>query len=283
MKCAIITDIHHGPDRGTKRGSAALGLLSVFQEFISGTMPDFVADLGDRISDVDHETDLTLLGDVSEFFKNLQVPAHHLLGNHDVAELDIHENEKIMNLSFGSYSFESNGVTFVIWNANTCGYAQNGFTLPHNDIDWLEKELLKISYPCVIFTHAPLDSGGMTGNFYFENAPMNYAGYPPIEAAKAREVIERSGKVVLCVNGHTHWNKYQCIDGIHYVTIPSLTETFCTYPKPHAAWAELEIKERIRIKVYGETPLSYELPLKEVNAHWIHTKKDYSPLKEKPQ
>lgn len=63
-RLAIVADIHHSADSLTKKGSAALPLLRDFVRFVADTKPDAVIDLGDRISDVDRETDLLLVREV---------------------------------------------------------------------------------------------------------------------------------------------------------------------------------------------------------------------------
>lgn len=278
MKCAIITDIHHGPDHKTKKGTAARTLLMDFKTFIEATSVDFVVELGDRISNVNHDYDRHHMRDIADFFGALNTPCHHLLGNHDTQALNIDDNAEIMGARFATYSFRQDGIDFIVWNADTSGYADRGFTLPDTDIRALEVELEKCSYPIVILTHVPLDNGSMIGNYYFESASPNKPAYPPKQAARARHVIEQSGKVILCLNGHTHWNKYHAIDGIHYVTLPSLTETFQTYPRPHAAWTELEIDNKIRLRIHGETPMAYELPMRAEKSHWIHPDKPHSAV-----
>jgi hypothetical protein len=117
----------------------------------------------------------------------------------------------------------------------------------------------------------------MKGNFYFEKEYAHHGAYPEAQGAAIREVIERSGKVLLCMNGHAHWNAYHSIDGTHYVTIPSLTESFTTWPHANEAFATLRISDCIEIEVFGRTPLFYRLPLKARNEHWLNVHKDYSP------
>ena len=77
-----------------------------------------------------------------------------------------------------------------------------------------------------------------------------HAGYP--EARQARKIMERSKKVILCVAGHVHWNTFNQINGIPYLSLHSLTESFTTPPDPSGAWAFLEIGERIDWTVYGK-------------------------------
>lgn len=176
------------------------------------------------------------------------------------------------------------GYHFVFWNASAFLDARAGFTLPVSDVAWLESDLSNTTLPTIIFSHVPLDNGSMQGNFYFEAAYPHHAHYPEHQAQSAREVLEQSKKVILCVNGHAHWNAYHCIDGIHYVTIPSLTESFPTYPEACRAWASLTLDSDIHLTVHGNLPIEYRLPIKSsASEHWLNIHKSYAPQVELPQ
>lgn len=283
LTIAIVSDVHHGPDRGTKKGSNTLKVFERFVEFANSVEPDFTVDLGDRISDTDHETDLKYAKEIAAEFNNISGDVFHILGNHDIAELSVDENKEILPSKVASMSFDKENFHFIFWNTNPHLDQEAGFSLREEDLVWLEKDLASTLLPTIIFTHVPLDNGSMKGNFYFDKDYAHHASYPELQGEKIRAVIERSEKVVLCVNGHAHWNAYHCIDGIHYVTIPSLTETFLTWPDPCEAYAKLSIGERIEIEVFGRAPAFYRLPVKKLKNHWVSSFKEYSPAKILPE
>ncbi|OFW83779.1 MAG: hypothetical protein A2018_05085 [Alphaproteobacteria bacterium GWF2_58_20] len=277
LDIAIVSDIHHGPDRGSKKGSSAIPLLESFIAFTKETNPDCIIDLGDRISDTDYETDLRLLGEIASTLRKLPGTPHYLLGNHDVAKLSVADNEAALQCSLASASEDRNGFHLVFWNPFSKLDLAKGFSLQEGDLAWLKADLAATSLPSVIFTHVPLDNGSMKGNFYFEKNFPHHAAYPEAQGEAIRDIIERSGKVVLCINGHAHWNAHHCIDGIHYVTIPSLTELFTTWPEPNAAYARMSLSDHIEIEVFGRDPVFYRLPIKAPGTHWLNTSKDYAP------
>lgn len=282
VKVAVISDIHHGPDRGSKRGSRAKGLVQKFAVWLSKNPHDIAVELGDRISDVDREADLVFVREVADWFREIRIPMHHLVGNHDAKKLGIAEQETILGRPLQSRSLDLNGWHLVFWSAHVVLDDAKGFSLGPDDLNWLQHDLSRTELPTVLFTHVPLDNGSMKGNFYFEKFCPHHAHYSESEAERIRDVIERSQKVVLCINGHTHWNAYHCIDGVHYITIPSLTETFTTYPKSAEAWASIILDKKISIKVFGKTPMKYELKPKKLTQHWLNIEKDYSPKKIRP-
>ncbi len=274
LKIALIADIHHGVDIGTKRGSAALTLMQPFVDWVNAIGPDLVVELGDRINDVDKDTDLRWTRDVAHAFSAVQRPCIHILGNHDAAELSREESEDVMQTTFASHSRDVNGYHLVFWNSDV-RMGAGGFHLEPADLAWLEADLAATSLPTVIFSHLPLDNGSMIGNFYFEKAVPKGAHYA--EGAAARDIIERSGKVVACLAGHTHWNARNTIDGVHYITIHSLTESFTTHPDPTGAYGVLALDDFLTVEVFGRDPALHRLPIKPLGHHWVNLHRDFAP------
>lgn len=284
LEIAIISDIHNGPDLGTKKGSSAPLLLQNFIDFVGERKPDCIVDLGDRVNHVDPKTDLVSLKQVAGIFQKISFPIVHIMGNHDVDFLLQEENEKVLGCSFSSHQEERNGYSLLYWNADVHMHKEHGMTLRDADLQWLSDALDKASYPAVIFSHVPLNNGSMLGNFYFDTYVPKKGQYPKEQGERVRAMIEESGKVIACINGHAHWNAYGCIDGVHYITLPSLTETFMTYPEPHSAWTWLRLaQESIEIEIFGKTPMKYSLPVRESSRHWININNDYSPIKIVPK
>ena len=62
LKLAVSTDIHRGPDKMTKVGSAAVLLLKDFALFAQAYQPNFITELGDPIPDIDTATDRQKFG-----------------------------------------------------------------------------------------------------------------------------------------------------------------------------------------------------------------------------
>ena len=276
LRLALVTDIHHGPNYGTKLGESALPLLARFRHWCASNAPDVVVELGDRINNVSADTDARLTAEVAAAFRGFGQPVTHLLGNHDCHALSVEQAEAAFQKSFRSHSLDRNGFHLVFWNANAEKHPANGYTANAADFDWLERDLAATELPTVVFSHFPLDGGSMAGNLYFEKGPSaGLGGYANSEAARA--LIEAQGRVVLCLSGHTHWNALSVIDGIPYVTIPSLTEGFMSWPHPAAAWAGCELDDDVHIRIEGEVPVEYRLPMRRLGRHWVSKHRDYAP------
>ena len=266
LKLAIITDIHHGPSRYTKKGAEALRLLETFVKEVSCGDFDVVVDLGDRITNVDKRTDWDLANEVADTFRKIDVPTHHLLGNHDLHYLTPRENELLLGSDLSSHSRDVKGKHLIFWNINLSNtYADNEIP-SDSDLSWLYTDLNQTELPTIIFTHVPLDNASMVGNFWFQNN-VNVASLK--NTGHARKIIEASGKVILCVAGHTHWNKLSNIDGIHYLSIQSLSESFTTEGIASEAWAELTIDGVLHCVVHGNDKMLHEVASKKIHSHWI--------------
>ena len=267
LRLALVTDIHHGPTRYTKLGAEALSLLESFRDQVAAGEFDLVVDLGDRITNVDHDADIELEKEVEAVFAQIDTPRAHVLGNHDLHYLTIEENESIWGQSLTSHSKDLKGRHLVFWQLDLSGKLGEASLPSQADLDWLCDDLASTSLPAIIFTHVPLHSGAMTGNFYFHN---NLSPSTLPRTAEARAIIEAAGNVVLCLAGHVHWNDSATIDGIRYLTLQSLTESFTTQGEASAAWAEIEIDDsEVRWRAHGGDPLRYEAPLRGRNMRWV--------------
>jgi Icc protein len=265
LKLAIVTDIHHGEDKLTKRGSAALGLLDNFFAFAGDWGADLIVDLGDRISDIDAETDRGLMQDVARKFQGLNTPQAHVNGNHDVAFLGEDANLAQFREPAGGRVLELKGWRLIFWMADAFIPGSEPFRLRDADLDWLEAELPKSDLPTVIFTHVPLSGASMVGNYWFQNNPA-FAGYPNADAA--RELIETQGHVALCVAGHVHWNSLHRAGAVPHLTLQSLTESFATSGEAAGAWGALELGDEIRWRVHGDDPIEMVLPMRQPGETW---------------
>ena len=258
LRLALVTDIHHGPSTKTKRGDEALPLLHKFVDFANNWGADLVIDLGDRITDKDKTADRILTADVASAFQRVRVPRRHLAGNHDLEFMTLQDGEELLGTSLTSESADMNGFHLVFWQAGVKYDRQDGLSLNAGDIQWLADDLASTRLPAIVFSHVPLDGASMTGNFYFE-ANQHCAQYS--ETVEIRRILREAGNVVLCVAGHVHWNKANFVDGIPYLSLQSLTESFTTAPATAGAWSTIEIGKDIHWQCHGADPMDVRVPL----------------------
>lgn len=263
LKLALITDIHHGPSEHGKQGDQALSLLEDFVTASNLYKPDLVIDMGDRISDIDKEGDFALEQEVISIFNKLDAPHVHLLGNHDLEHLSREDNEAALGLSVASQSIDLKNHHLIFWQPNA---RFPEFVATAEQLNWLKDDLASTTLPSLIFTHAPFSDGAMHSHYYFQNAPKSHAGYQNSQAI--RQLINNNANVTACLSGHVHWNSLNTINGTHYLTLQSLTESFTTQGQAAQSWAWLELSDKLHLKVEGNDPFEVILPKKVAGTHW---------------
>ena len=266
VRIAIVADIHHGADHFTKKGSAALGLVARFAEFVAEQKPDLTIELGDRISDISREADLALEREVAGALKAAPGPLHHICGNHDREFLTVAENEEILGQALGHQTIDAGAWRIVLWRADSRIRRPGGFFLAEQDLLWLAAVVRAADRPLAIMSHVPVSGNAQPGNYYFDLNPGS-ATYPT--AHRARAVLRGAQVPVVWVSGHVHWNTLTVVDGIPHLTLQSLTETFTTFPEPAAAWAMLELGEEIAWTVHGRDRLHVRLDAAATTRRWV--------------
>ncbi|MCY6382172.1 metallophosphoesterase family protein [Hoeflea prorocentri] len=266
LRLAIVADIHHGAPSHTKRGDAALGLMAEFSSFVKDAKPDLVIDLGDRISDVDHETDRHLQAEVAEAFKAIDVPIQHICGNHDRDHLSVAENEAFLGQELASRTIDINGWRIAFWRADSKIERkgdQPGFKLPEADLLWLSHMAQTADRPTLVVSHVPVSDHAQTGNYYFERN-KRFSTYP--EAARSRAALAQTRQPMVCLAGHVHWNTVTSVDGITHLTQQSLTESFTTQGEPAGAYGLMELSDTVFWQVFGKDP--FEVRFTPQNHRW---------------
>lgn len=257
LRLAVITDIHYGPDIANKLGTKAPRLLTKFAKAVNTYSPDLVVDMGDRISARKHDDDHAFARSVKDHFNEVAAPVVSMIGNHDLYCLTRDENAAITGSPGTSHSMDKGGYHLVFWNPNVKAKTKpsQGLWVEKEELEWLRQDLTKTKKPTIIFSHVPLDNyrndnkkdtkkwGGIANRFFYPEGP------------EIREIIERSGNVILCMAGHRHTNRHRVIRGIHYVTQNSLTQTYRKkYRIPTGSFSFIDLEDRkISIKMEGKS------------------------------
>ena len=269
LRIAVVTDIHHGEDSQTKKGSAALGLIADFARFVDDVRPDAVLELGDRISDRDRDADLALQRDVAEAFRAVNAPRYHICGNHDRDFLTVADNEAAFGQSLAHQVVDLGSWRLVLWRAETMIQRPpegSRFLLPESDLAWLQDIVAGADKPLIVATHLPLSGQSQISNFYFERN-THLATYPDL--ARVHAVLHQATVPVICLAGHVHWNSLTFVDAIPHITLQSLTETFTTGGEAAAAWGLLEIDaEKISWRAHGLESFAVQLDIASIARRW---------------
>lgn len=224
----IVTDSHYADADtvGSRYYRHSLDKLTECDELMNDQKVDFLIELGDfkdQNNPPVEKMTLLYLRTVEKIFQKFKGPTYHVLGNHDMDSISKKqfqnnvENTGI-DLSKSYYSFDFNGVHFVILDAN---YKSDGTDYNHGNFDWtdanipppeqnwLRQDLAVAHGPAIVFIHQLLDG---TGSVYVNNA------------VDIRQILDQSGKVTAVFQGHHHEGSYSYIEGIHYYTLKAMVE-----------------------------------------------------------
>lgn len=267
IRIAIVADIHFGADVMTKRASMGLELLKDFAKYCNDTNPDFVVDLGDRISDRDHDTDVALERAVAESFKVISAPVRHICGNHDRDFLTQAENEAIFEAPMGHSTKDIEDWRLVFFAADTVLHRPGGFKMLESDLLWLNGIISNATKPLAIFSHVPVSGRDFAGNYYFANN-MNISTYTEA-APRVREILSKAKVPVTWISGHVHCNTLSQIDGIPHFTVQSISESYTTHPHPSGSYALLTLGDEIGLEVFGTDAFKASIPTQQTLKRWV--------------
>ena len=252
VRFGIVTDCHYADANtaGTRYYRHSLNKLGECVEAMNEQQVDFLVELGD-FKDQDsppvEQNTLSYLRAVETVFCKFDGPAYHVLGNHDqdsLSKAQFLTNIKNTGINPGRsyYSFDSNGVHFVVLDANYksdgTDYDRGNFNwtdanVPMAELQWLRRDLAASRGPVIVLVHQLLDGAG---SHYVKNA------------AEVRHILEQSGRVLAVFQGHRHDGGYSLIEGIHYYTLKAVIEG----PGPeNNSYAIVEVRPDMNINVTG--------------------------------
>lgn len=244
VRFGLVTDVHHANKESTKTRfyrSAKGRLEGAVREFAARKL-DFVISLGDLIDSASTvEGEKGHLAEINSVLKRLACPRHYVLGNHCVYNLTKAEYLAGVEREQSYYAFDRGGVRFLVldgcFRKDGVDYGRQNYdwrdtVIPEKEIAWLGAELTRGRGPVVVFVHQRLDRVDDVG---IKNS------------AVVREMLEKSGRVQVVFQGHSHANDRSDINGIPYLTMAAIIEQ----PDPAGgAHAVVEIG-RGRMRVEG--------------------------------
>lgn len=223
VKIGIVTDLHFADKAtaGTRHYRESRAKLQEAVELFKEQKVDFVVELGDIVDAAPTvEIEQGYLKEIDAVIKSAGVPVHYVLGNHCVATLSKPEFFEITGVKKSYYSFDQNGVHFVVldacFNKEMKPYHRDNFVwtdtnIPPEEQAWLKKDLNATALPVVVFAHQRLDL-----------EPS--ASYAVKQSPQVRTILEASGSVRAVFQGHSHKNELNKINGISYCTLAAMVE-----------------------------------------------------------
>jgi 3',5'-cyclic AMP phosphodiesterase CpdA len=261
----IITDLHFGPEawfEGKLRKLTHLGpaLAADFARRMKDVVhPDLVVNLGDDIEDESREADLARYGECQSILGQSGAPLVNVAGNHDLINLNREDLNRLWGRSGPLYhSFDLAGWHFVV--LHTIERKGVDVHIPAPQLEWLGADLgTDARGPAVVLMHHSASEQDLDDSRWW---PGRSHLALVDERVELRRIFRESGRVRAVFNGHLHWNHFDVIDGIPYVTIQSLIENVedDAPGRPAAAHAVVRLDaKRMVVRVHGEDPARYQV------------------------
>ncbi|MFC2082928.1 metallophosphoesterase family protein [Candidatus Bipolaricaulota bacterium] len=232
VRFGLITDTHahdlDSPLEG-KWMSHTEERLSAFTTAMNDWSPDFVIELGDFINgwvvlgaDPGNPARIPdVLAWADGLYDQFNGPAYHVIGNHDLYNLDKTQYLEILDIDTTYYSFDVGAYHFVVLDVQYAGDGSdlaNTFTgvagfVPEPEFAWLQADLEATEHPTVVFVHQML-------NDYIEE----WGRATVSNQTELQQLFAEDGDVMAVFQGHDHDNVHNIIDGIHYVTFEAMVD-----------------------------------------------------------
>jgi len=221
VRIGLVTDLHYAdrPPAGTRFYRESLEKLAEAAKRFGEEKVDLVVELGDLIDSADSlDVEKGYLRRIAREFTAIPGRHHFVLGNHCVSALTKPEFLEIVGQKASYFSFDTNGVHFVVLDAcfrsDGQPYGRKNFewtdsNIPAAEVEWLRADLKETIHKTVVFVHQRLDVEPPLG---IKNAP------------EVRNVLEESGKVLAVLQGHDHQGDYKEVEGVPYCTLRAMVE-----------------------------------------------------------
>ncbi|MCY4159356.1 MAG: metallophosphoesterase [Bacteroidetes bacterium] len=228
LRFGLAADSHYAdrPPLRTRYYRQSLEKMRYFIEMMNKQKVDFVMHLGDfKDEDENKRADDTLsyLKAIESEYARFEGPIYHCVGNHDVDSITKTQFiEGIENTGISTkksyYSFDTEFFHCIVLDANYYEDGRDHFykypidfqntNIPQVEIEWLENVLsLHKNKPVLVFCHHPLF------HFIRDDKQFHVNNYLQIQ-----QLFQNHGKVAAVFQGHVHEERFQQVNGTHYIT-----------------------------------------------------------------
>lgn len=261
LKIAVLSDVHIAPEYtyGKFKRKLTKYSLPCIREFLEAIESHgdfaFAVHCGDLIQDADTDTDRKNYQRGVEMLNRCVVPVHHLVGNHDTANLPPWEIKSMLQQDALYYAFDLHELHFVFLHTLSPCPGDPRIILPAEQLAWVEQDLEETDKPTLIFSHHSFADQNLEGNPWFEGRPDECL---VDNRGEVRKILKNCGKVIAVMNGHLHWNHIDWHDGIPYLTVQSAIERVDDHRTPAKAWGVMEINgNTFSLRQYGNDPFYF--------------------------
>jgi 3',5'-cyclic AMP phosphodiesterase CpdA len=264
LTIGIVTDLHFGPEARyqgkLRKMTHQAGFLA--RDFVrkmnDEVRPALVVNLGDDIEDESREADLARYGECQSILRGSRAPLVNVAGNHDVIHMNREDLAHFWQRSGPLYySFDHGGWHWVV--LHTIERQGVDIRVPETQFEWLAADLARGGAPAIVLMHHSASEQSLDDSRWW---PGRSHLALVRERADLRRILKESGRVRAVFNGHLHWNHFDLIGGIPYVTVQSLIENLDDDApgRAAAAHAVVQLHEHgMMVRVRGNDPARYQV------------------------
>jgi len=220
VKFSVFSDLHHD----IRWCGDTDERLDFILERAKKENVDFVVHLGDLCHNANRAKDLI------DKYNHFEIPAYHVLGNHDMDELTMEETVAHYKMPGEYYYFDKNGFRFIALNANYLRiggedipysegnyfkYGQYRDYVSQKQVKWLEEVVMASPYPMIVMSHGSLQLEDYQGGDGMKNREDIQNIF--------RKAHKNGKRILLCLNGHHHVDYMRIYEHTCYLAINSAT------------------------------------------------------------
>ena len=230
MKIALVADMHYGKDinypnyKGVDYVNNLGKTLKDKGQEVSEHLKkyDLVVNLGDVFANQTHENDRENFREALKFLGDLGRPVIHVIGNHESHRITHAELAEDIGQAHTYYSLDAGGFHHVVLHTvRESESSANPYLVGDEQMKWLAEDLKETALKTLVYVHVPIDEQSLADNYYFSEHPERGL----VENRKEiRAVLEAQGNVLAVFSGHLHFYHMETINGIPYITVPSISE-----------------------------------------------------------
>ena len=230
LKAVFISDIHLAPDQDWSQciwkytpNWEIPGLLQKWQKIVNEEIrPDVVFELGDRIIDVDRETDLKNTKDVYNAVDGaVNCPVFHVDGNHDFRNITKDEMADILHSSRLPYFKILDGWKLIFFDSLDPMIEGVGGEVGEAQLEWLRQRMNEDDLPKIVFSHHPLNYHQIHRNFLIPEGTYHLMSVK--NSAQVIDILEHGKNFVAHCSAHLHFWAFRSSPKGTYLVNPPIS------------------------------------------------------------
>ncbi|MDC7228745.1 MAG: metallophosphoesterase [Sphaerochaetaceae bacterium] len=263
LKIVFISDIHLSPGQDWSDciwkftpNEEIPGLIERFVSIVNDELrPDLIIELGDRIIDVDTNTDCKNTATIyEEIDSKVNCPVFHVDGNHDFVHVGKPELALLLRNPELPYVRIYNGYKCIFFDSLDPMIDGVGGAVSEKQLAWLRHEMNCDDLPKMVFSHHPLNYHEIHRNFLIPSDTV-----PLMKVAncdEVRNILEGGRNFLFHGSGHLHWWSFRVTPNGTYLVNPPLSAAHPEQTNAPGWFMEADIwpEGKVDVKIHSIAP-----------------------------